>query len=446
MKHILTFGLLITSIFSLFFLIRTDVANTSELDMALSNAKKYEEEELYIKAIEHYRAAVSLSEDNYSYKLAIIENYEKLQDMENAVFLTETLVSTDPDRVEAYLRLLEYYKAEEEYSKFVPLVFAAAERFAGNEQIAACQNELESMYAINSAGYNDITPYYNGQAIAYSDTIDEENPKESIVLDQQGALVGEPMNYKEVRFTDVQNQFLIKTKEDEWQIIDEQAYPIAKCKETQIENMTEMMEGCASAKAGEKFVLFNDKLAQSKMSWDFAGTFSNGIAPVRLGDKWGLMARDSISADSQACQYEDIIMDEFGRCCMNDRIFVKQQGQYFLIDSSGERITNSGFEDAKVFVSNQPAAVKQQGKWGYISAEGEMIINPQFEEAQSFCNGYAAIRQGEKWGVINAKGDVVVEPQFLQVKNASEKGVIPVRDESGYWNMLRMFKLFYYNS
>ena len=446
MKHVLTFGLLITSIFSLLFLIRTDAANTSELDMALSSAKKYEEEELYIKAVESYRKAVSLSEDNYSYKLAIIDNYEKLEDMQNVISLTEILISTHPDRVEAYLRLLEYYKSEEEYTKFVPLVFAAADRFVGNEQIAAYQNELENMYMIDSTGYNDITSYYNGQAIAYSDTIDQENPKESIVLDERGALVGEPMNYKEVRFTDVQNQFLIKTKEDQWQIIDEQAYPLARCKETHIEDMAAMMEGCVSAKAGEKFVLFNDKLVQSKMSWDFAGTFSNGIAPVRLGEKWGLMNRSRISADTESCQYEDIIVDEFGRCCINDRIFVKQQGQYYLINSSGERITGSGFEDVRVFVSNQPAAVKQQGKWGYISADGEMIIDPQFEEAESFCNGYAAIKQGDKWGIINAKGELVVEPQFTQVKNASEKGVIPVKDESGYWNMVRMFKLFYYNS
>lgn len=267
-----------------------------------------------------------------------------------------------------------------------------------------------------------------------------------MVLDEAGNVVGESMFYKDVKFTDVQGQFLVKVSDSEWQIINEEGYPVARCKDGVPEEFGIVAEGCVSAKDGSNYILLNNSLAKSKMKWDYAGTFSGGVAPIQIGKSWGLMTKEHIAADASMCKYEGIAVDEFGRCCVNDRIFIKQQGKYYLVNAKGEKVSDAGFEDAKAFVSNQPAAVKQGGKWGFLSADGEMVIKPQFEDAQSFSNAYAAVKEGDKWGIINAKGTIVVEPSFTQVKDASSRGVIPVLDDTGYWNLLKMYKLYYYKS
>ncbi len=446
MKHVLTFGLVIASILSLVLLISTDVTSNIELKKTLEEAKKYEQEELYIKAIESYKNAVSLTDKNYKYKLAIIDNYEKLEDIDSAISLCQLLVKSDPKEEEAYNRLVRYYLQEEQYDQLIPFVEGASERFPKSDVIAQGKEKIESLYEVNNIGYSDISIAFNGQMLAWNDTREEECEKQYVLVETNGSQNRNVLNYSEVRFTDAPNQFIVKNAKGLWQVINEQQYPVAKSENSKIEDMGVLAQGCASVKTGAKYFLVNSKMKESKMSWDYVGTFSEGIAPVRIGQKWGLMSVKAISADNSICVYDEIATDELGRCCINDRIFVKENGSYYLINAKGKKIIDEGFEEVDVFASGQPAAVKKGGKWGFLSADGKMIIEPKFEEARSFSNGYAAIRQGDKWGVINQYGNVVVEPQFKQVKYATEHGVIPVQNETEKWDLIYMYKLYYRKS
>ena len=82
--------------------------------------------------------------------------------------------------------------------------------------------------------------------------------------------------------------------------------------------------------------------------FDEAKDFSEGLAPVRKGDKWG------------------------------------------YIDKSGRTVIGPRFDDAWPFSSGR-ARVKQEGLYGYIDKRGEVVIPSRFEDAEDFSEGFAVV-------------------------------------------------------
>lgn len=446
MKHIITFGFLFASIISCFLLVFTNKSESNQLRQYVELAQKYEKEELYIKAIENYENAISLTENNYEYKLAVIQDYEKLGDTDSAIDLAETVVSTDPEKIDCYYMLLDYYQKNEEYASYIPFLKMAYQNFPEDEKVKEYVDAVDRLYQVDSSYYSDITMFFHDRAITCSPFLDDENreKKRYAVIEGDGSVISSDNIFEDMKFTDQKDNYLVVDAQKGLQIINSEGYPIARNSEVVSgAGIQVQFEGCASVEEDGKQYLLNSELKKSKDSWDFAGTFSNGIAPVRVGDKWGIITMDHISSDSSLCKYEDIKVDEFGRCLNNDRMFVKSSGKYYLMNAEQEKVVETSFEDADIFVSEQPAAVKINGKWGFVSIDGEMVIQPEYEDALSFSNGYAAIKKDGKWGLINRSNKVVVEPGYEQMKYMSTKGLMPVKDESGYWNLLTMYKLYY---
>ena len=98
--------------------------------------------------------------------------------------------------------------------------------------------------------------------------------------------------------------------------------------------------------------------------FDEARNFSDGMALVRIGDKWGYIDKS-----------------------------------YFpMIVPEKEGLTKLAIEapfDVAGDFSEGLAAVKVANKWGYIDKAGKIVINPQFEFAGSFLAGLAPVTSGK---------------------------------------------------
>ncbi len=158
-------------------------------------------------------------------------------------------------------------------------------------------------------------------------------------------------------------------------------------------------EGLAAVHTGVAWIFIDktDKLILG--TYDDAGSFSEGLAPVKVhfGDKWG------------------------------------------FIDKTGKQLILANYSDAKKF-SEGLAAVNiggiyhyeddrtMGGKWGFIDKKGKEVISAKYHNAHSFSEGLAAVQLSEtkKWGFVDKTGKEVIPFTFDAV---GEGGLFP-KEES----------------
>lgn len=305
---------------------------------------------------------------------------------------------------------------------------------------------------INTKGEFIISPQYrvcnafgtDGLAAIY-----EKKEKSFHFIDRKGVRLE-----SEVKEFDLKNIFGFGTKGFEdglapvrvgknWGFLDVTGKLVVKA---QYEDINEFNGGFATVKSDGKWLIIDKKGAELKMTADIvdAKAFSEGLAPVRVGDSWGYVSADGNMAIKP--QFKSV--GQFGN---HGLAWAKTEtGQVGFIDKQGNWMVEPRFEAAKDLASNGIARVKTDkwmfvdkggneisvaqadsygdfsdglayaktgGKVGFINAQGEMVINQQFDKVRDFKNGYAAAMEGDKWGFIDTKGNWVIEPQFESVKD-----------------------------
>lgn len=223
--------------------------------------------------------------------------------------------------------------------------------------------------------------------------------------------------------------------------------------------------------------------------YDSIDTFYNGRAIVKNGKLYGFLAKESYQ-EVIPCQYEkvhpftewnativdNVVIDrsgkilyegrdlqcfekgfavDKGRALVNTEGEVVYQGnvlsfsegiirlyedavnaQYFC-KITGERITDTYFEDGSSDFHEGIALVRKNGLYGYIDKKGHYILTPQFDEARDFHNGYAAVCKrfdteddyAYYWGFINPKGEYLFDIQkckYTKVEDFNEQGIATV--------------------
>lgn len=132
-----------------------------------------------------------------------------------------------------------------------------------------------------------------------------------------------------------------------------------------------------SAQAGNYGYVNKKGLLVIKPQFSEVQNFSQGLAAVKIGDKWG------------------------------------------YVDKAGKQRIKPEYSEAISF-SQELAAVKIGDKWGYLDKTGKVVVKPQFSEAYSFSEELAAVRVDDKWGYIDKTGGIVIKPQFIDAYSFSE--------------------------
>lgn len=138
--------------------------------------------------------------------------------------------------------------------------------------------------------------------------------------------------------------------------------------------------------------------------------------------------------------YEDVITDEAGICNLGERIFVRRDGYYQMIEETGEPISDSNLEAAYPFSEEgEPAAVCIDGAWGFMDKNGELVLKCQYEEAKSFHYGLAPVKSEGLWGYIDEAGNVVIPFTYTEAYPLYKTGIALVKDET-YYRCLHFLK------
>lgn len=133
-----------------------------------------------------------------------------------------------------------------------------------------------------------------------------------------------------------------------------------------------------------------------KPRFDWAGPFSEGLAPFAIGGE---------------------TITFFG-------MPLQAKAKYGYVDLSGKIVIRARFDFATVFLGDAPALVGIGGKAAYIRRTGKPAFPTRFQYAFPFNEGLAAVGMGElaeqQWGFIDRHGEWVIRPRFERAFPFSE--------------------------
>jgi len=165
---------------------------------------------------------------------------------------------------------------------------------------------------------------------------------------------------------------------------------------------------CVNKKIG---FCYYDGFIMVEGKYDYAGSFSEGLARVYLNDKWGYI--DKSGREVIPLKYDDAWSFSEGLAS------VKLNGKYGFIDKSGREVIPLKYDNAWDF-SKGLARVKLNSKWGYIDKSGREVIPLKYDYADFFSEGLARVYLNGKWGYIDKNGREVTPLKYDYAEFFSE--------------------------
>jgi hypothetical protein len=174
--------------------------------------------------------------------------------------------------------------------------------------------------------------------------------------------------------------------------------------------------------------------------YDAAYGFSEGLARIRVGDKWGYIDKSGQMVITPQYEYSSGFHEElaavgdFGGSGHIDKVgYIDRTGQ--IVISRQYSTTDRVIGDAGRFTEGM-APVMVEGRWGYIDKTGEMIIHPQYSDASGFSEGLAAVQQADhKWGYVDKEGKIVIPAQYNDAFGFSE-GLAAIKQANDKWGYI----------
>ncbi|MBS9777822.1 MAG: WG repeat-containing protein [Gammaproteobacteria bacterium] len=175
--------------------------------------------------------------------------------------------------------------------------------------------------------------------------------------------------------------------------------------------------------------------SQPQSKYDFQGHFSDGLAVIKKGNKWGFINK----------QEKEIIPPQYDSTRpFNVGVAIVEKGNKFaLINKKGVLITDFNFTNISGFHDGVTIA-RQNDNVGVVNLSGDVVIpfeyqsisefkqgiafaikngkkvivktdgsiNDDYDFIGSFRHGLAPVSISERWGYINHSGEIMIEPQF----------------------------------
>lgn len=137
-------------------------------------------------------------------------------------------------------------------------------------------------------------------------------------------------------------------------------------------------------------------------------SFSEGLAPAKLGGRWG---------------YVDVRGDFVIEPAFDDaKPFVCGHGAVQRARKTSYVTRNGVAPWSQLRAPREGLAAVEDGarRWGFVDAAGEVRIEPRFANVKDFSEGLAGANEGGKWGFTDRDGAIVVPPRYDLVDDFRE--------------------------
>jgi len=414
-----------------------------------ANAVAAYEQEYYIEALEWLGRLEAAEDAAPAYEAEALKRDVYLELGETDAYLAQCfkMIEAYPEAEENYVSVIRYYDQQENLHKLYQYLPIYAQLWQENEEFARLIDETDRQYAYINTGYYDVchatASLLDIQRIEFSLTEDGGHLVERKLCRSDGDDVFD-RGYIRMEVSQAGNSCFVCDQEGKWKLVDISDHLLARNNEVSFDDLGRLsVENIAKAQIDGVYHFINNKMQVSDLAWEDAGTFSEGVNAVKKNGSWALVSADSWTTVTEF-PYSDIARNSLDACCTGGICVVADQSGYYLVDGEEwQPISENRYEELKAFECGQPAAYRSGEKWGFVNRQGEVYIEARFEDAKSFRNGYAAVKQNGLWGYIDRNGKMVVEPQFQDALYMMPDGIAYVKNERGYWDYIRMEKLYY---
>lgn len=421
---------------------------TGEYEACIKQAKEQEEKGLYLNAISKYKEALGIYNGDQNIKYQIVCNYKNMGDLNSWIVAAKLFADNFPKDIDdsvlinVYDEMVEFYYENKDYENLIPLLNQLRNKVfisdAGvlQEKVANYYKEIRSFYTIITCDAEYISDFYQNLALEKSK---EETGQ--YLISETGTHYNEKA-FEEIFLLDAQNGYRLVKEQGQYKIYTEDGY-LKEIDENKITDVKYYNNTYLVGKKDGKYHMYTSAFKNANFgNWDDFHLISPGAACIKIDGICQLLVGNTV-LETEDDIWESIIYNERGIKENNSCFFVGKEGNYKLISVDTEKVKYEvvleGFEDAQAFNTKEPAAVKQNGKWGFVSSTGEIVIEPKYDEAKSFSYGYAPVKVNGKWTLIDSEGVSIMEPQFEDMGAPTQSGIVPVKTESGSWDLMSLF-------
>ena len=402
-------------------IIRNQMKSSGKYNDYLEKAKKYEQKEIYVDALECYISASELKPDDYDIIMKKAEMYLKLGDEYGFIAACDEAISKDKNKAEAYIRKAEYYILQKNYKEAIKTL-GSADKIKDSKELDIIREDLKSKYTYRFTLYSDIGDWYSIDGHCYASA--EDNGMWGLIMDDGKKKIKNKYDY--IGAYDKDAGVLPCCENGEYFYIDISGNKklAGDCK---YDYLGSFGDGYAPAQKNSKYGYIDKMFNEVHFEYDYAGAFINGVAAVKKDGRWALI--NSRFDKITEFEFDNILTDFYGYCARYGIIVAQKDKRYVLLNIDGEVIGDRSFACAGMPASDTGCiAVKSGDRWGYADREGNIVIEPRFDEAKSFSAGFAPVKQDGAWGYIDETGQLVIENSFEDARPFSDGGIAAVKE------------------
>jgi hypothetical protein len=109
---------------------------------------------------------------------------------------------------------------------------------------------------------------------------------------------------------------------------------------------------------------------------------------------------------------------------------VKMGGKWGLIDRKGQEVLPCAYDEIEMFTKEEGVAVREGLNWGLVDVQGKVLLKPAWEQVQPLVNGFIPVKKDGKWGYADASGKLVIPCTWDDAWRFSAAGRAVVTEET----------------
>lgn len=425
-KFLVPVGIVLIYAASVYFMYSSRAAESNQYNQYIAIARDFRRQDIQVDAEKNYEKAISLNPSLELY-LEIGEFYHETNQVKKAINWGNQILTTFPKQKEGYEFLIGIYAERGDYVACYKLADTLQKRDVISERVSEVIDSIKYEFYFNEE-FADVGIFSAGLCPVKTEGkwgyVDNTGHK---VIANKFLEVGyHSGNLAPVIDSEGEIYYIDETGNKKKVILNIEG----------IQQLGLIENGVFSLYDGKTWGFYDEGEQLLFGGYDEVSSMGNGVAAVMQDGKWTLVDRGGNPLTEQ--HYDGVVMDEKRVVYRNERIFVFEGYDCYMIDLEGNNI-GSAYQDAKVFNDGSYAAVELNNRWGFVDKEGEIKIEPCYEDARSFSNGLAAVKYAGKWGFIDIDGNMVIDSQFDDAKDFTGAGSVFVK-KGDAWNLLRLYK------